>query len=105
MRLLKPILIATALIELLAIFLRFGVGLESTRDSAWVADWTFGLRIHHGYFGVLMVIVAALWARMPWRDWVIIAGWALILTDLIHHFLVLWPITGDPQFDLVYPAQ
>jgi len=27
----------------------------------------------------------------------------LFLSDIVHHFLVLWPITGNPEFDLFYP--
>lgn len=37
------------------------------------------------------------------RVWVLRVGAALILSDLAHHFLVLWPIAGDPHFDWVYP--
>ena len=33
----------------------------------------------------------------------IVIGIALALSDAVHHFLVLWPIVGSPQFDLVYP--
>jgi hypothetical protein len=27
----------------------------------------------------------------------------LIFSDLAHHFIVLWPITGSPEFDIIYP--
>jgi hypothetical protein len=27
----------------------------------------------------------------------------LVISDIIHHFLVLWPVTGSPEFDLRYP--
>ena len=37
--------------------------------------------------------------------WMVIVGLALIKSDLIHHFLVLWPITGRHEFDLVYPER
>jgi hypothetical protein len=30
-------------------------------------------------------------------------GLGLFFSDVIHHFLVLWPIEGNPQFDLWYP--
>ena len=30
-------------------------------------------------------------------------GAALILSDLVHHYAILWPIVGSPQFDLTYP--
>lgn len=37
--------------------------------------------------------------------WLFILGTALFLSDMIHHFLVLWTLTGSPHFHLVYPAQ
>jgi len=35
--------------------------------------------------------------------WTMVMGLSLFLSDVIHHFLVLWPIVGDPEFHLVYP--
>ena len=29
-------------------------------------------------------------------------GIGLFVSDMIHHFVVLWIITGNPQFDLLY---
>jgi len=29
-------------------------------------------------------------------------GLALVLSDHIHHFIVLWYFVGSPQFDLFY---
>jgi hypothetical protein len=26
----------------------------------------------------------------------------LLASDLVHHFVVLWLLTGSPQFDLFY---
>ena len=97
----------TALWELIAVALRFGGGFESTRDTApFLSALTFGLRIHHGYIGLLLVLVG--YAGRSWlRRWstpLLVLGWSLIASDLIHHFLVLWPITGSPEFDLLYPA-
>ena len=34
--------------------------------------------------------------------WILAIG--LVVSDLVHHFLVLWPLTGSPQFDLFYPG-
>lgn len=94
----------TLLMEGLTCFSRFGLGLQSTRDTAALKRYTFGLRIHHGYFGVVLVLVAVLvFSEGSTRNWLLRIGGALFLSDLIHHFLVLWPITGDHQFDLKYP--
>lgn len=102
--LLRPVLAGAALIEGVTAFFRFGLGLESTRDTAsTVGRLTGGIRIHHGYLGVLLLLIAWRWAREgPARRWGLVIGWSLVLSDLIHHFVVLWLATGSPQFDLVY---
>jgi hypothetical protein len=92
----------TVAFELLACLFHFGLGLHATRDTRWLRTLTFGLRIHHGYFG-LVLLALAFFCRGSWRRWCVIIGLALVLSDLAHHFLVLWPITGHADFDLVYP--
>ena len=98
------ILRLTLLFEAITSFLRFGLHKESTRDTAKFAKYTFGLRIHHGYLGIVLLLITGFLSsyRRPWCRRI---GWALIFSDLIHHFLVLWPITGSPHFDFVYPKQ
>lgn len=91
----------TVVFETLTLALRFGAGLESTRDTAPLGRLTFGLRIHHSYIGALMML-AAHWLRGPWKMWTLRIGAALLASDLIHHFAVLWPVVGSPQFDLTY---
>jgi len=99
------ILALTILFETLTCFLRFGLDLQSTRDTSMLRSLTFGFRIHHGYVGVIMVLLSLLLPAQlaKVRTWVFRIGMALVLSDLAHHFLVLWPITGDPKFDLLYP--
>jgi len=99
----------TVLIEGVTCILRFGFRLESTKHTAsTIGRLTFGLRIHHGYVGLLVAVAAlvAMKCRPEWSAWARIAlavGIALVASDAIHHFLVLWPVTGSPHFDLVYP--
>lgn len=96
----------TLCIEGFTCLLRFGFGMESTRDTAGtVGRLTFGIRIHHGYMGVLILLVYKCGRSRPstLTRWMKNFGWSLIASDLIHHFLVLWPLTGSPHFDLVYP--
>ncbi|NLI76360.1 MAG: hypothetical protein GX442_07960 [Candidatus Riflebacteria bacterium] len=102
--LLRPVVAGVALIEGVTALFRFGLGLESTRDTAaTVGRLTGGIRIHHGYIGVLLLLIARRLVREgPARRWALILGWSLALSDLIHHFVVLWLATGSPQFDLVY---
>ncbi|GAB5405945.1 MAG: hypothetical protein Aurels2KO_41760 [Aureliella sp.] len=96
--------VLTVVLELVTCGCRFGLGLQSTRDTGWISAFTFGFRIHHGYIGVLFIAVALLAISKAGflRRLVIVVGAALLLSDLIHHFLVLWPLTGDPQFDIRY---
>jgi hypothetical protein len=94
------------LIEAVTVLLRFGLQLEATRDtSSTLGRLTGGIRIHHGYVGLLVVVVAAaMLSRRPLLGrWLLVVGCALVASDLVHHFLVLWPIVGDPEFYLVYP--
>lgn len=96
---------ATVAVEVLTCVLRFGAGLESTRDTAsTVGVITCGLRIHHGYIGALVSLIAVVvMNRRPVVGrYGIIIGAALLFSDLIHHFLILYPITGSPQFHFWY---
>lgn len=91
------------LFELITLLFRFGLNLQSTRDTASLGAYTFGLRVHHGYIGVFVLVLGSCFPRgLRHLLWIIAFG--LIFSDLAHHFLVLWPITGSPQFDFVYPV-
>ncbi|MBL4849703.1 MAG: hypothetical protein JKY65_29590 [Planctomycetes bacterium] len=91
------------LFEALTVFSRFGLAFESQRDTAALGQLTFGIRIHHGYVGVLFLGLAWLLRTTPSRRNAALAlGVALLFSDLVHHFAVLWPITGTHQFFLVY---
>ena len=62
---LQIILLAVAL-ELLTLVLRFGLKLESTRDTAsTIGRLTLGVRIHHGYCGAVVVLVAWSLSQTP----------------------------------------
>jgi hypothetical protein len=93
------------LVEMVTLLFRFGFGLQATRDTASsVGMLTGGVRIHHGYFGVVLILVAAtLWrGKGHAARWMLVLGIALLASDLIHHFAVLWPLTGTPEFNLTY---
>ena len=96
----------TFAVELLTVFLRFGLGLQSGTQGSRIGRLTRGLRIHHGYIGVALLAGAALFGPASVAGTALFfAGIALAFSDMIHHFLVLWPITGAPEFHLRYPAQ
>jgi hypothetical protein len=98
--------VLTVLFEGITVLCRFGLNLESTRDTAsTVGLITAGIRIHHSYLGFLLAGMAfwGLKAKPELARWVLAIGVALVCSDLIHHFVVLWLITGSPAFDLFYP--
>jgi hypothetical protein len=89
--------------EVMTCAVRFGLDMQSTRDTAWLAPLTLGIRIHHGYIGVILIILAACISSAVWRNLLLIVGVGFVVSDLVHHFLVLWPITGHHEFHLRYP--
>jgi hypothetical protein len=99
-------IVLTAVFEVITVFCRFGLNLESTRDTAsTIGIITAGIRIHHGYLGLLIAAIA-LWglkAKPEIAKWALAIGVALVCSDAIHHFIVLWLTTGTPAFDLFYP--
>lgn len=104
-RILCGTLFWTVIFEAITCVLRFGLRLESTRDTAsTIGVLTFGLRIHHSYIGVAMIPIAMLverrWPQIARH--LLMIGMGLVLSDLIHHFIVLWYFVGSPQFDLFY---
>ncbi|HFC12651.1 MAG TPA: hypothetical protein ENJ56_07375 [Anaerolineae bacterium] len=79
--------------------------MESTRDTAsTIGTLTHGVRIHHGYLGIVIIIATVLFLKTQKKVYALLlpAGIALLFSDLIHHFLILWPIVGTPQFDFFY---
>jgi len=98
-------LIWAVLFEILTCVLRFGFALESTRDTAsTIGRLTLGVRIHHSYIGIACIALAFwLETRFPKSSFHLLAiGIGLFISDMIHHFVVLWIVTGNPQFDLLY---
>lgn len=103
------VVVLTFLMEAFTVLMRFGYQLESTRDTrSLIGPLTFGIRIHHCYLGLVLLCFAAalVWGiRKPLTRLALIlgvCGASLLFSDLVHHFLVLWPLTGSPQFDLRY---
>ena len=94
-------------IESLTLVLRFGLGLEARRCTpAPLRRLTFGIRVHHSYAGALLLPWAFALPHLPaWLATAFaVAGIGMLLSDIAHHFLVLWPLTGRPEFDLWYPG-
>ncbi|MHC5056898.1 MAG: hypothetical protein ACYTKD_19625 [Planctomycetota bacterium] len=93
----------TVAIEIVTCILRFGCALQAHTETAFMASITFGFRGHHGFYGLAMLVAAALaWRKLAARNALLLVGSALFMSDMIHHFLVLWPLTGSPEFHLRY---
>lgn len=91
------------LFELATCLCRFGLSLQAARQTSWLAPLTFGLRIHHGYVGLVCLLLAALpCAPLP-RHLLAILGLTLFLSDLVHHGVVLPFAVSATEFDIFYP--
>lgn len=100
------IAIVTGIVEAGCAFFRFVLDLSASRDTkSTIGALTGNIRIHHGYIGALLLIIAwAFYQSSPKvARWLLILGAGLVLSDLIHHLLVLWPFTGDPELHFFYP--
>lgn len=65
---------------------------------------TLGVRIHHGYLGLGGVLLGNLLGGVfpQLALWCVVVGAAMLASDLIHHFCVLLPLTGDHEFFLTH---
>src|SRR5262245_40232996 len=99
-------LVATVLFEGLALLFHFVFGWEARVTNADNLGWlTGGFRLHPGLLGLLMLVAALVFRarRAVLTTWLIILGGGLLISDLIRHLFILWPITGNPDLSLFYP--
>ena len=95
-------LLLTIVLEATTCYFRFGLDLQATRDTRAIAKYTRRVRVHHGYMGIAVLASIAFLPPIGDQSALIIGG-ALALSDAIHHFLVLWPLTGAHEFHIRYP--
>ena len=57
-------------------------------------NWNWPVRIHHGYVGIALLL---LWFALP-KDMLLVGGASLVLSDAIHHFVVLPLAVGSTEF-------
>lgn len=60
--------------------------------------WKKIIHFHHGFTGTIITIVAIILKN----DLLTAFGISMILSDIIHHFIVLKTIMGDPEFHVIY---
>ena len=84
-------MITLALIfEAITVLIRFGLKLSS-KDI----PLRNRIRIHHGYVGIVVMIVGIL-IQAPLLA---ILGGAMLISDLLHHFIVLYFVTGSTELE------
>jgi len=95
------ILLLAISIEVLTVFVRFAFKIK-TKDVLIRIMKHFGwkkvIHFHHGFVGIIIFIVAYVYGFNFWMD----VGLGVLISDVIHHFLVLWPIMGSPEFHVIY---
>ena len=93
------------LLELVTIYLRFGRRMKAPEKTAWIGRMTRGYRVHHGYHGFTFIPAGLLIFPGGVGEWLAVAGIALLLSDAIHHFIVLKWVTGHHEFWVKYPPR
>lgn len=99
------VVVLTSLFEGATCLLRFGCGMKAPNKLSWMKRWTRGYRIHHGYPGVALAGVTAVGIPdhpIVWGG--VMIGWALLLSDAVHHFVVLPLAVGRTEFYLRFPS-
>src|SRR5262245_35685639 len=94
-------LIATLVIEVVTLIFRFCFLIRPEVSPAYsVGMLLAGIRIHHGFFGLLFLFLAMLLRRSKavLVPWFLVLGIGLLASDIVHHFVILAPILGDPEF-------
>ena len=88
---------------MLTIILRFCFRLESNRHTRSFGKISGGIRIHHGYVGILFILLGLV--TFGFRSILFILGLGLLLSEFFHHVVVLWLLTGKHEFSLRYPRK
>jgi hypothetical protein len=97
------IFILTVIFEVITLIGRFGFGVRANESPSIVQKLTIGYRVHHSYLGILLFPVGYFSQSVTDSSYLLMAmACALVLSDTIHHFLVLWPYTGDHEFTARY---
>jgi hypothetical protein len=90
-------------IEIVTCIGRFGFDISMKEKEGAITALIFGVRIHHGYVGAFCLLSAFVITRFKLKgdfntNLLYIGGWALLISDIIHHFIVLYLIVGKTEF-------
>ena len=56
------------------------------------------IRVHHGYIGILLAVISIFVVNDAAGRWLFIIGSALILSDVLHHFVFLPVLLKKTKF-------
>ena len=96
------VLFGALVVELFTIFLRYILKIQSREV---MKKYNIPVRIHHMYAGVALMFLPVLWSPVIISNFItgqvtfLEVGFALFLSDIIHHFITL-PLTGK---DMDFP--
>lgn len=90
---LEVLVALTIFFELVTVLLRLIFSLRSKKIQG-----DFGIpRVHHGYIGMALLLISYITPGLSTVFWVV--GWALIISDLVHHYTVL-PLLRIAEVDI-----
>ncbi len=101
---LKLIIIATLAIELMTVFGRFVLKIQSKAILIKImkaCKLKYMPHIHHFVFGIILVAVSFVFSGLK-SYYLLNLGLAVFFSDFVHHFLVLNFTMGHPEFHLIY---
>ncbi len=86
------VVLLTALLEVFTIFSRLVFGTEKDKLKK---NKIFKFHLHHSYLGIAFILFANYFL---YNEFILIVGWAMLLSDAIHHFIVLPILVGRTEF-------
>lgn len=97
------VVVGIAVIEIATCIGRFGFGISMKENESAITELTFGVRIHHCYVGAFFLPLTFVVTLFKTKRGLItnllyVAGWALLIQDIFHHFVVLYLIVGNTEF-------
>jgi hypothetical protein len=98
---LMQVLLITFLIEILVIFARFSLKIrlgDIIIKTMKHFDMKKYYHVHHCFTGLAIILFAYFYES----SFLINLGLGFIFSDMIHHFIVLYLIVGNPEFHVVY---
>ncbi len=95
------IIITAVIIEIITIIGRFKFNI-STKEL-WTSlmkhyNRRHWVHMHHVFLGLIIVAISLIVKN----NLALNLGIGIILSDAIHHFVVLWPLIGSPEFHVIY---